>query len=193
LSDFNFYRGNVVDGILEEITNRENLNNPDNLKTNIPNTVTKLTPLQVLSSGTSLLPYDSLLLDGVTPHIRKSISYWSSWVYMRNYEKRFKTRYSKNNNNNNNNNNNYNPLSLYYISYDFRDHPMGHLTLQLVTNHANPTFHTTAISYGDNDQSFYRTRFENDVDVFIEGKRGEDVDVYGLVEVRAMSEEWCIQ
>jgi len=60
-------------------------------------------------------------------------------------------------------------LTVAYSSYDFRDHPMGHLTSGLVTSHSNKSFFkTVALSYGKDDKSRYRKLFESNVDVFLD-------------------------
>ena len=69
------------------------------------------------------------------------------------------------------------PLRLTYLSYDFRDHPMGHLTQGLVTSHNRSRFVVQAASYGPNDNSTYRERIEAGVQTF--------TDLEGQGEVQA--------
>ena len=45
------------------------------------------------------------------------------------------------------------PLKVGYLSFDWRDHPMGRLTQSLVTGHNGSRIHSTAFSYGVNDGS----------------------------------------
>lgn len=62
-------------------------------------------------------------------------------------------------------------LNVGYLSYDWRDHPMGRLTKWLVTHHNTSRFNTTLISYGPNDKSDIRNFVEansNFVDIFLE-------------------------
>lgn len=60
------------------------------------------------------------------------------------------------------------PLRIGYLSFDFRDHPMGHLTHGIITHrHLYPRqrgrdicMETIAASYGPNDNSTYRRKIE---------------------------------
>lgn len=52
-------------------------------------------------------------------------------------------------------------IKIGYISYDWRNHPMGRLTKWLVTHHNDSKFNTTLISYGPNDRSDIRKYVES--------------------------------
>lgn len=52
------------------------------------------------------------------------------------------------------------PLVVGYLSYDFRQHPMGYLTRRLVSGHDYRSVRTVALSYGENDGSAIRRRAE---------------------------------
>jgi len=67
-------------------------------------------------------------------------------------------------------------LRIAYLSYDFRDHPMGHLTHALITGHNPHLFHIIAASYGPNDNSKYREIIEQGVHIFLELARVSDWD-----------------
>lgn len=58
------------------------------------------------------------------------------------------------------------PLRLSYLSYDFRDHPMGHLTQGLITSHHPDRFMVQAASYGPPDNSTYRRRIAEGAHLF---------------------------
>lgn len=58
------------------------------------------------------------------------------------------------------------PLRITYLSYDFRDHPMGHLTQGIVTSHTAGRVVVQAASYGPADNSTYRRRIASGVDRF---------------------------
>ncbi|KAK7242259.1 protein N-acetylglucosaminyltransferase [Aureococcus anophagefferens] len=74
-------------------------------------------------------------------------------------------------------------LRVGYLSFDFREHPMGYLTRRLVSDHDPAVVETFVLSYGENDASVLRTRAERrpeggflelfDVDVAA-AKRGMD-------------------
>lgn len=57
-------------------------------------------------------------------------------------------------------------LNVGYLSYDFRQHPMGYLTRRLISG--GKTVKVAALSYGENDGSKLRTRAETESDVFVE-------------------------
>ena len=117
-----------------------------------------ISSLQKLSTATALLPYDSLLLPSTTPLLRMSVARETSRPYENlkpvPHPARSLSDPTK--------------LSVAYLSYDFRDHPMGHLTLGLVTGHDRSSFETTALSYGRNDSSHHRLSFESGVDAFLD-------------------------
>jgi predicted O-linked N-acetylglucosamine transferase (SPINDLY family) len=59
-------------------------------------------------------------------------------------------------------------VRVLYLGFDFREHPMGHLTKGLVTGHNQEAFYTAVASYGDADGSPIRQRFQTEVDSFLE-------------------------
>ena len=55
-------------------------------------------------------------------------------------------------------------LRIGYLSYDWRDHPMGRLTRRLVTSHSEARgFNSTCFSYGPNDGSDTRVMVETNI------------------------------
>jgi len=103
---------------------------------------------QELSRSPSLLPYDSLLLSSASPSFRLRIASSTSMPYesvQRLYKLREGLAIGK-------------KITVCYLSYDFRDHPMGHLTRALVLGHTKPTFRSVLLSYGANDGSKHRKR-----------------------------------
>lgn len=58
------------------------------------------------------------------------------------------------------------PLKIGYLSYDFRDHPMGQLILGFIENHNQQLIETFCYSYGHNDGSEWRHRAEASCTVF---------------------------
>jgi len=60
------------------------------------------------------------------------------------------------------------PLRIGYISYDMREHPMGHLMLGLYTHHDRTKFETFVYMYGEFDESPQRKRIEAAVDHFVD-------------------------
>ena len=60
------------------------------------------------------------------------------------------------------------PLRVGYLSYDFREHPMGFLTRRLVSDHDGRRVQAIALSYGENDDSENRRRAETRSDAFVE-------------------------
>lgn len=57
-----------------------------------------------------------------------------------------------------------------YYSYDFRDHPVAHLTARLFEVHNKADFEIYAYSYGPDDGSAVRQRIRNGADVFVDVK-----------------------
>ncbi|TMW60248.1 hypothetical protein Poli38472_000290 [Pythium oligandrum] len=58
------------------------------------------------------------------------------------------------------------PLRIAYLTFDFRDHPMGHLTLGLLDTHDSSRVGSFCYSYGTNDASEWRLRAESQCDIF---------------------------
>lgn len=69
------------------------------------------------------------------------------------------------------------PLRIGYLSYDFRDHPMGQLILGFLENHDVDLVETFCYSYGHNDASEWRRRAETSCSVFR--------DIAGLSDLNA--------
>ena len=61
-----------------------------------------------------------------------------------------------------------NKLSIGYISYDWRNHPMGRLTKRLVLAHNKSTINTFLFSYGLNDGSRIRKDIEKHAEQFFD-------------------------
>ncbi|MGE3966705.1 MAG: tetratricopeptide repeat protein [Dongiaceae bacterium] len=59
-------------------------------------------------------------------------------------------------------------LTIGYISSDLRDHPAGHLLVDLFGLHDRERFAVHGYSIGPNDGSSYRKRFERDFDRFVD-------------------------
>ena len=55
-----------------------------------------------------------------------------------------------------------------FISYDWRDHPMGRLTKRLVTSHNTSTIHTTCISYATEHTSSIYTYVKQHATRFVD-------------------------
>ena len=141
---------NIVQLCEKEMARRRSLRALNNGQTSVEK--------QKLDTAPPLLPYDSLLLSAATPSFRKLVAIATSEPYidMLRFGK-FSQVWAPGN-----------KITLCYLSYDFRDHPMGHLTRALVTGHSKSIFKTTLGSYGINDKSRHRRSFEADVDVFID-------------------------
>ncbi|MEM7223061.1 MAG: tetratricopeptide repeat protein [Pseudomonadota bacterium] len=58
------------------------------------------------------------------------------------------------------------PLTIGYLSQDFRDHPVGHLVRGLFAAHDRERVRVQAFSYGPDDGSWYRRSAETDCDRF---------------------------
>lgn len=66
-------------------------------------------------------------------------------------------------------------LRVGYLSFDFREHPMGHLTLALIEVHDRRLVVVLCFSYGYNDASEWRRRFEERCDVFRDLENATDL------------------
>jgi protein O-GlcNAc transferase len=60
------------------------------------------------------------------------------------------------------------PITLGYLSYDFRNHPVAHQLLPLFDLHDRSRFRVIAFSLGPDDASEYRAKIQTDCDRFIE-------------------------
>ncbi|CAK4142710.1 unnamed protein product [Aphanomyces euteiches] len=68
-------------------------------------------------------------------------------------------------------------LRIGYISYDFRNHPMGQLTIGALEQHNHSRVQVFAYSYGPNDASEWRLRSEAASDVFRDVQESSDVAI----------------
>ena len=59
-----------------------------------------------------------------------------------------------------------NKLRIGYLSFDFRNHPMGHLTLGLLRDTDRSKFVVSAYQYGNDDKSKQRERLVAAADIF---------------------------
>ncbi|WP_161491954.1 tetratricopeptide repeat protein [Bradyrhizobium centrolobii] len=64
-----------------------------------------------------------------------------------------------------------------YVSPDFRQHPVGHLTAGIFENHDTDRFETYAFSIGPNDNSDLRKRLETSFHRFIDCQQKNDSEV----------------
>ncbi len=131
---------------------------------------------RISKSAPSLLPYDSLLLASASPSLRRLIADATAKPY--DSVTRLPPPPSTSPN-----------IRLAYLSYDFRDHPMGHLTRGLVLGHS-PLFHVTALSYGADDKSTHRVDFERKTDLFIDVSKVSPIDA--AIHLQSQSIDVCI-
>ncbi|DAZ99932.1 TPA: hypothetical protein N0F65_008739 [Lagenidium giganteum] len=68
------------------------------------------------------------------------------------------------------------PLKIGYLSFDFREHPMGHLTLGLLEHHRATRVEHLCYSYGPNDGSEWRQRAERSCTMFTDLVGASDID-----------------
>ena len=59
-------------------------------------------------------------------------------------------------------------ITIGYLSNDFRNHAMAHLTLSLYGLHNRDEFKIFCYSYGEDDSSYYRIRIRQDCDKFVD-------------------------
>lgn len=59
-----------------------------------------------------------------------------------------------------------NKIAVAYLSHDFRDHPVGHLTASMFGRHDRNAFEIFCYSTGENDGSPYRRKIESEADRF---------------------------
>lgn len=59
-------------------------------------------------------------------------------------------------------------ITIGYLSYDFRNHPVAHQLLPIFNLHNRSRFRVLAFSMGPDDGSIYRSRIQNDCDQFID-------------------------
>ncbi|KAF0687141.1 Aste57867_21112 [Aphanomyces stellatus] len=66
-------------------------------------------------------------------------------------------------------------LRVGYLGYDFRNHPMGQLTIGALEHHNHSRVHVSAFAYGPNDASEWRRRSEAAVDTFRDIHAASDI------------------
>ena len=72
-------------------------------------------------------------------------------------------------------------IRLAYISADFRNHAVAHLTAGLFENHDRSRFEITGISIGHSQESTIRRRLENAFEHFIEVESRTDAEIANLL------------
>lgn len=72
-------------------------------------------------------------------------------------------------------------IKIAYLSSDFREHPVAHLTAELYELHDRTKFEITAIAYGSDDSSPMRQRLINAFDHFIDTENMSDSEVAELI------------
>jgi len=74
------------------------------------------------------------------------------------------------------------PLTVGYLSGDYRDHAIGHLMAGLFAAHDRRRVRVVALSTGPNDGSTYRRRYETDADRFVDAALLSDRDLIAAIE-----------
>ena len=72
-------------------------------------------------------------------------------------------------------------LKIAYLSFDFRDHPMGHLTLGAISNHDRDNVYVYSFSYGTNDNSTWRKQHEEQSDVFLDVQAKSALEIASII------------
>lgn len=72
-------------------------------------------------------------------------------------------------------------IHIAYVSADFRQHAVAHLTASLFEDHDRKCFEVTGISLGPDDQSAMRTRLQGAFDRFVDVRGKSDRDVARLM------------
>ena len=75
-------------------------------------------------------------------------------------------------------------IRVAYLSADFREHPMGYLTIGLLENHDRSRFETTAIALGADEVSDTRDKVKRAVEHFIDADTMSDQDIAELIRRR---------
>lgn len=72
-------------------------------------------------------------------------------------------------------------IRIGYVSPDFREHPVGHLTAGIFENHDRSRFETFAFSLGIDDHSRLRSRISSAFDQFIDVRERHSRDIANLI------------
>jgi protein O-GlcNAc transferase len=72
-------------------------------------------------------------------------------------------------------------IRIAYVSADFRNHPMAHLTAELFELHDRARFEVTGISFGPDDRSEIRARVAGAFDRFHDVRAKSDRDIAALI------------
>jgi protein O-GlcNAc transferase len=75
-------------------------------------------------------------------------------------------------------------IKIAYVSPDFREHPVGHLMMEVVANHNREAFELTIISIGVNDNSEIRTKFEELADIFVDAHTQSSLEIANYIHER---------
>ena len=75
-------------------------------------------------------------------------------------------------------------IRIAYLSSDFREHPIAHLTAGLFEQHDKSRFELTAISFGPEQDSGIRRRIKASFEHFIEARSCSDREIAELVQQR---------
>jgi protein O-GlcNAc transferase len=73
------------------------------------------------------------------------------------------------------------PIHVAYVSADFRQHAVAHLTASLFEEHDRKRFEVTGISLGPDDRSAVRGRLQGAFDQFIDARTKSDSEVASLM------------
>ncbi|KAJ0411319.1 hypothetical protein ATCC90586_005728 [Pythium insidiosum] len=115
----------------------------------------------------SLLPYDSTLLS-VTDEFRRRLAEAHSQTFAQSRTLELPARPTTSLSRH---------LRIGYLSFDFREHPMGQLTLGLIESHDRSKVSVLCYSYGPNDGSEWRLRAEIRCDEFYDCSASSDLEV----------------
>jgi protein O-GlcNAc transferase len=72
-------------------------------------------------------------------------------------------------------------IRIAYLSGDFRNHPVAHLTVGLFEQHDRSRFHTIGLSFSPDDDSNLRERIKSAFDKFIDVQQMSDEEIAHLV------------
>ncbi|RHY63382.1 hypothetical protein DYB38_006647, partial [Aphanomyces astaci] len=112
----------------------------------------------------ALLPYDATLMN-ISDEMKKVIAMSNSGQWDQSVQHRHPPTIHTT------------KLNVGYVGYDFRNHPMGQLTIGALEQHNHSRIHLHAYAYGPNDNSTWRHRSEAACDVFRDVFEASDVDI----------------